>query len=271
MNDRLVKQLIIGLVYLIIFTAIGYGVYSSVKVQPVCTDGIQNGKEEGVDCGVLACGTICEASVQPLQVLYTKLILGNGDYDVVAQVSNPNTNYGSSQADYTLTVTNDLGQSNQLRGQFYILPGQTRYVAFSALKDISSPSSVALEISAVQWQKLDLLSNQNVSLAVSGKQYQKTTDKIGSQVSGAIVNESDYDFDKVDLTVVIFDSQDNIAGVSTTNLTTFLGRSQRGFVVQWPIVFADPARMDVEAVTDLFSDANFIKTNGIQEKFQKYY
>jgi len=92
MDGRAMKQLIIGLVFVLILGGIGYGIYSGLAPEVSCTDGIQNGKEEGVDCGSLACGKACEPAIMPINIISSQFFkVGQGDYDFVAQLSNPNT------------------------------------------------------------------------------------------------------------------------------------------------------------------------------------
>src|SRR3989344_956254 len=119
MGGRVQKQIIIGLVFIFIFGGIGYGIYSGLVTKASCTDGIKNGQEEGVDCGILACGKACEPAIMPINIISSQFFqVGQGDYDFVARVSNPNVSYGASRVEYS------LGSSS---GFFYIIPGQTKW------------------------------------------------------------------------------------------------------------------------------------------------
>src|SRR3989338_8254868 len=103
MDGRVQKQLIIGIVFVLILGGIGYGIYSGLVTKVSCTDGIQNGKEEGVDCGILACGKACEPAIMPINIISSQFFkVGQGDYDFVAQLSNPNVSYGASRIEYSL-------------------------------------------------------------------------------------------------------------------------------------------------------------------------
>ena len=73
MNSRLQKQLMVGLVFLLILGGIGYGIYAGLVTRASCADGIQNGKEEGVDCGSLACGKTCEPAIMPMVVISSQV------------------------------------------------------------------------------------------------------------------------------------------------------------------------------------------------------
>src|SRR3989344_6223684 len=108
MEKRVQKQLVIGFIFILIFGGISYGfVDYFLLVEPTCFDEIQNGIEEGVDCGLLACGIVCEPEIMPLNILFQKLIeVRPGDYDFVAQGNNPNSLFGASRVGYQLNFGN---------------------------------------------------------------------------------------------------------------------------------------------------------------------
>lgn len=270
-SPRFLKQLIFGIIYLVIFVAIGYGIYAWIRVEPTCFDGVQNGQEEGVDCGTIACGKLCEPQILPLQILSSKIIqVGDGDYDFVADVFNPNTAYGSGRVAYNLIITDLQGQKNQSGGEFYILPGQTKYIVKSSVKT-SEIASAEIEVVTVDWQKMDFQSD-SVTFALQNKEYQDQRQAGRSLVSGNVFNNSDYDFEKVDIAVLIFDEEGQITAVNQTDIRTFQAKTQRGFFVEWPLSLGENVgRVDVQITTNLFNNSNFIKTYGDQEKFQKYY
>jgi hypothetical protein len=261
MDGRTQKQFIIGLVFVLILGGIGYGVYSGLVAKSSCTDGIKNGKEEGVDCGTLACGKACEPAIMPIKIISSQFFkVGSGDYDFVAQLSNPNVSYGSAQLEYS------LGSNS---GFSYILPGQTKWLVLTALKMPNGVEGVQFVIMNAQWEKLDI-PNNTVNFTLRRKDYH--TAQKGTQLDAVLYNDSNFDFDKIDVAVILFDDAGGIVGVNKTDIRTFLSKSERGFNVAWPFALPAPAvRQDVEASTNLFENSNFIKNYGSQEKFQKFY
>lgn len=261
MDGRIQKQLIIGIVFILILGGIGYGVYSGFVTKPVCTDGIQNGKEEDLDCGILACDKACEPAIVPIDIISSQLIkVGPGDYDFVAQVFNPNTSYGSSRVEYSI---------GSISGFFYILPGQTKWLVLMGLKISENISNMKLVINNAQWEKLDVPDN-TVNFILKKKDYHPTTK--GTEMEAILYNDSNFDFDKIDVGVILFDEMNSIVGVGKTDIRTFVSKSERGFTVAWPFALSgNVARQDVEALTNLFENSNFIKSYGSQERFQKFY
>jgi len=261
MEARTQKQIIIATVFILILGGIVYGIYAALVTRATCTDGIKNGKEEGIDCGTLACGKACEPEIMPIQVVSSRFLkAGPGDYDFVAQVSNPNTYYGASRVEY------GLGRET---GSFFILPGQTKWIVMTALKIAEGTDGINLVIKSAQWEKLDM-SNNTVNFTLRRKDYSAV--KKGSELNGILFNNSNFDFDKVDVAVILFDDAGSIIGVNKTDIRTFLSKTERGFSVVWPFALSGKVlRQDVEASTNLFENSNFIKSYGSPERFQKFY
>ncbi len=261
MNGRFSKQLIIGLVFVLILGGIGYGIYAGLATKATCTDGIQNGKEEGVDCGTIACGKACEPAIMPINITSSQFFkVSPGDYDFVAQLSNPNVFYGASRLEYSL---------GSISGSSYILPGQTKWLVLTALKIPNEVNGIQLVIKNAQWEKLDM-PNNTVSFVLRRNDYHPV--QKGTELDTVLYNDSNFDFDKIDVAVILFDDTGSVVGVNNTNIRTFVSKSERGFSVVWPFVLPRPAvRQDVEVSTNLFENSNFIKSYGSPEKFQKFY
>lgn len=277
MGGRFAKQVIIAFIILAVVGGVGFGIYYLSSARPTCNDGIQNGKEEGVDCGLVACGAAC-IDILPLQVTVSKLLpAGENDYDFIFRVNNPNSDYGTPLAGYELSLVG-IGDTevSKTTGSFYILPGQTKYVVVS-FKTAEEISGVNVKVSSADWQRLTL--GGETQFTLKRQQYRDLVDApdgeqtIYGEFDGILFNNSDFDFDTVDVAVVLFDDSDNIIGVNRTLINRFLSQTDRYFRVRWPFeIDGSVFRADVEATTNLFENSNFIKTHGgSQEKFQRYY
>lgn len=273
MDGRTRKQLIIGLIFVLAIGGIGYGLIDQFFLtESTCFDNIQNGQEEGVDCGILVCGKVCEPAILPLNVLYQKLIeVGSGDYDFVAQVYNPNPLFAASRVKYELNIAGKGIGSLQKAGTFYVLPGQTRYIIVPNIRNNDKLTDSTFEIKEIDWGKFQ--SFEGISFPVQRKNY-TVVNKNGtfSELEAIVLNSSDFDFDKVEVGVILFSNGNNIVAINKTDIRTFLSRTERYFKVSWPVGLpANVARQDVEVVTNVFENSNFIKRYGTQERFQKYY
>lgn len=265
--SRLLKQTIIGLVFLLILVLFGYGTYELVRERPSCADGIQNGKEEGVDCGVLACGISCKPEILPLNIKEEHIFqIGLNDFDYAAAVKNPNSAYGTSNVAYDLVGRNqENNEVWRVSGSFYILPGQMRHIVVPQLV-IDEGISVQMDIRSAEWQAATLPIPQFTV------RRQSISAENGTSVEAIVFNESDYDFDRVDVSVILYDAQGNPIGAARSDIRTFLSRTERSFKVTWPAnITIDAQRADIQVTTNIFENSNFIKANGTQDKFQEYY
>lgn len=280
MDSRTQKQLIIGSIFILIIGSIGYGfVDYFFVVESTCFDKVQNGIEEGVDCGLLACGVACEPAILPLNIISQKLIeVRPQDYDFVAQINNPNSFFGASRVRYELNIGvegKEIVDSNKMplqkTGTFFILPGQTRFVIIPSIRSNDVLVGVSIDIKEVEWEKIEMFENLNFS--VQRKNYLVINKNgIFSELEGVVLNNSDFDFDKVEVGIILFDGNGEIVGINKTDIRTFLSRTERYFKVSWPTRLpANVARQDIEVLTNVFENSNFIRRYGTQERFQKYY
>ncbi len=259
---RGLKQIIVVAVYGLIVVGIGFGFYHR-QYAPSCFDNQQNGKEEGIDCGTLACGTACSAPIQPLQVQGFESVKNpSGDYDLVAQVYNPNIEYGVSNGVYSF----DDGKPYSLVNNdqvFYMLPGQTKHLVVPAL----TSEVKTVKIQRVDWQKV--ISDPHVQLVSMNERY--TPGSAQTAFETTIGNNSDFDFDAVDVVVIVKDTAGHIIATNTSLVKTLLSQTNRYVKFSWPFALPVDARVSVEIGTNVFDNANFIKTHGTQEKFQQLF
>ncbi len=227
-------------------------------------DGIKNGQEEGVDCGTLACGKACESPIQTVSVQNVQLAQTTvGDYDAAIQIHNPNSEYGVLNGSLDLVMGDQI-----LSRQFYMLPGQTKFVVLSALKNIPAGVTPMATVKSVEWEKVSApQDNPFVISRESGPSFS------GGQTmyEAIITNVSNFDFDNVDVVAVVTDGAGNLITTNTSNIQTFFSKSDRSVKMTWPFTVPSGAKVHVEASTNVFNNSNFIKTNGTQEKFQQYY
>ena len=283
LSSRLFRRMIIAGIFLAVFALTSFGLKTAITPAPTCTDGIMNGEEEGVDCGLFACGNYCEPDLDPPQVVSTKLIqagpryaegsgeAGENDYDFVAEIKNPHQQFGASEVEYELVLFN--GSENELSregGIFYILPGQTKYLIITNITTEKNVSKIDFKITSATWQRLESL--EGLNLIVRQDKYTNLGGNQGSILDAVILNESDFDFEIIEVDVLLFNSRGDIVAVNRSDIRTFLARTERSFRVIWPFRIGDTIdRIEIIPSTNLFRNSNFIKTYGSEtEKFQEY-
>lgn len=272
LSTRWLRRIIVLAVFLAVFFFTGLGLKRAVTPVPSCTDGIKNGEEEGIDCGLYACGNYCEPDLDPPKIISTKLIkAGEGDYDFVADIENPHAQFGASEVAYKLTLFNseDIELDNY-EGIFYILPGQTKHLVITHLTTEKNIQRIDFKIESAKWQKLDSLEGMN--LIIKRQNYVNLSGSSGTSLDAAILNDSDFDLEIVNVDVVLYNSQGEIAAVNRSDIRTFLARTERSFKVIWPFKIPDKiAKIEIFPSTNLFENSNYIKAYGSAvQKFQQY-
>jgi len=271
LSSRVLRRIVIAGIFLAVFSLTGLGLKRATTSIPTCTDGIMNGEEEGVDCGFSVCGKYCELELDPPQVMSTKLIeAGENDYDFVAEIKNPHQQFGASEIEYELALFN--GDDNELDkegGVFYILPGQTKYLVLTHITTEKNVQRIDFKIKSATWQELDSIEGMN--LIVKAQKYTSLSGG-GTALDVNILNDSDFDFEMVDIDVVMYNSRDDIIAVNRSDIRTFVARTERAFKVVWPFrINGLVDKIEAYPSTNLFDSSNFIKTYGSEiRKFQQY-
>lgn len=270
--NRVFKQLIYFLFFLAIIILVIWGLRVLIKVEPTCFDGIQNQMEEGIDCGG-PCEKICLESLAPLNVISSKLIqIKEGDYDFLAKVSNTNPTHGSGKVKYDVVLKDDAGSIvKTVGGEFSILPGQTRYVLVSPIQLDGIAVSAELIIKEPNWVQLTDFNVGDIKFTDRKKEYIEIKDTIFSKVEGIVFNDSDFDFDRVEILVILYDSGGEVIAVGATNVRTFANNTESFFEVNWFDPFRGAvSRIDIQTTTNVFENLNFLRTYGEDEQFQRF-
>lgn len=268
--SRYLKQIIIALIYLLILAIIVGGIYLLVRPKlPTCSDGIQNQEEAGVDCGE-PCSPCSWQLRKDLEVIFAEAIKTKDNYvDLVAKINNTNKDFGVSPFSYIFNlydVNNNLIFSKE--GGSYILPQETKYIIEQKILANSEIYNTELKIADVTWQ--EPINYQTPELLIRNPVFEKLTDL--NRVSATLENKSNYNFDKVDVSAILFGKESKILAVGKIELRTILSKESRYFEVSWffPIE-GQVEKVDVSAETNIFLDENFIeKHEEEREKFQEY-
>jgi len=92
------------------------------------------------------------------------------------------------------------------------------------------------------------------------------------KVGGSVTNNSNFDLNRVETMVLLFDQSDSVIAANRTEILTFLAKTSRGFEVTWFAPFVGQvSRVEAEANTNIFENSNFLRQYGGQERFQQFY
>lgn len=211
-------------------------------------------------------------SVQPPVIVLQKLLkISDFDYDFLAEIRNPNFDFGATEISYELNL---FGQNGELvmarKGLVSLLPGQTRYELISPLIIDKEISAAEFKFIDVSWERLKEFIPQNL-FSVRNQEFSPLPSG-QSIIRATLFNDSNFDFDRVDVNVILFDRNDDVLAVNKTDIRTFLAKTNRFFEVKWPKPFeGEISRIEINAYTNVFKNENFIKEHGTQEKFQRFY
>ncbi len=267
--NRLSKQLLYGLVFLAIIGIIVWWLYRLAVPAPTCTDGIQNQGEEGVDCGAV-CGKSCPPALIPLENNGVQLIHNaDGYWDALAYLENPNGVYGASRVDYVFKATGAAGNVLATRTGFtYVNPAQPKYLVFPLGKLSTAPASAALTFdpTAVQWAALTVDAAGTVQFAVRNEDLAASA--TGVRYTATITNRSAFDFDSVDVAVLLEDAGNHVLAAGPTVLRTLTAGETRGITVDWPFAVPGATHVQTFVGTNVFSNANYLRTYGSPTRVQ---
>lgn len=250
------KRIIFIVLYIILFVAAGFLLYKLVSPAPTCTDGKKNQDEREVDCGGQCKPCRSNVQTQELRVSETAFVDGgNGTYDVVARIVNPNYLTGLDSFPYEIQLKDESGNviaSRKANG--FILPADSKYLVEIGLRPMEGKvlKSAEIVIGKAQWKELTDISNPQ--LDVNNKKYEKNSAGFGSVVSGVVKNNSPYDLDSLNVVVVARDQYGKVLGLNVTKKEAIRAKEERSFMVSWPLDFkAEVSKLEIEAQSNIYS------------------
>lgn len=227
---------------------------------PTCVDEIQNQNETGVDCGGVC--SPCFSTVQDLKIKKAEFVFGgNGTYDAVVRISNPNGNAGSPKFSYKAELKGEAGNVIDTKsGQSYIMPAEDKYIPMIgfAVGESQRPTNISFEIMETEWKHFN--ERQQPPFSISSKGFKPGEGISGGEAYGIVRNESPYDFGNIRVVVVLRDLAGNLLGVNTRQIQTVRSGEARDFPMSWPYRLpGEVASVEVEAETNIYDEENFLR------------
>ena len=265
--NRFAKRLLIIIIYLILFFVIGLLLYLVFKAKPTCFDGKINQGENEIDCGgpCRVCKEIPQ--VESLIILEKSFVIGasgGGKYDLMAKIENPNNEYGSPKFHYQFALKDSAGQVLvQKEGDNFILPAGTKYIIETNIETQSVPSDIEIKITDdIVWDKFSGYGqHEEPQLNIYNKRYNLISSGAGfSEVYGLLRNESLFDFNLVNINIILRDGTSKLVALNKTDMRTVGSGEERDFRLVWPYSFpGDVQNIEMEAEANVFDSQNFIK------------
>lgn len=262
--SRAAKRFLIASTFLALVALIGIGVYFAFfKVPETCFDGKRNQNEAGTDCGGV-CQSACQEKIVGEALILKEIVFvpaANGNYDVLAQVYNPNQTIGASTFAYVVELRDSAGRVLATRtGKSSILPQEYKYLLELGLPAESSPSTATLQITMPEWTRFSGY-REKPAVNIYQKRYSRISSGAGfSEALGLLANESPYDFRSIIVKVILRDVQGRPLAFNQTEMRTVRSQEERDFRLVWPTAFpGDVERLEMEVDADVYNSDNFIR------------
>lgn len=274
-GKRILKRTVIIIIYLAIFSLIGTGLYYIFRTDPSCNDGKQNQGEAGIDCGG-SCSAKCEEmpKIENVRVLEKNFLpVGDGKYDAIAKIDNPNSQFGVAQFEYSFNLLDGSGNIiSQKEGSSFILPAETKYILAFNLASSAQPESIDIKIRSFKWTKF--LEYEEPLIQIYSKEFNLVN--AGSNfaiLKAKIKNLSGYDFRTITVKTVIRNERNVPVALNQTSVNDVKVNEEREIIFNWgnsfPLGSGTPS-IEIEAEADFFSNENFMQQHGSAGQYKSY-
>lgn len=257
--NRGLKRVIIISIFLSFFVIIGVIGWIVTRKAPTCFDGKKNGNEAGVDCGGICKPCEIQKKTKPLEIVDKSIVYGGeGRYDAVVTIKNPNTLYGASTIRYTISLISADGKTIMKKtGEDFILPTQERFFVETNIESDVVPKDLNISIDYVNWVKF--VDYEDPDFLVQNIRYGKVNNGINYAEAFALIrNNSDFDFREVRVFVVIKDENGKPIAVNGTTMGNFQARDERDFTLSWPYRFPGIiSDIEIGVYVNVFDSQNF--------------
>ncbi len=235
----------IAIVLAIIFTTVFYKA-------PSCVDGVQNQKEEGIDCGG-SCAYLCAALEQPPTVLFTKALTNNaGRTDIVASIENKNATAAAKNVPYRVTLYGaDQVLVQEVSGTLDLPPGATETVFIPGVtsgKQAVASAFLDIAPSAPQW--FTMTTDPRVVPSVSNVTQSGTPG--APRIEAVLANGSAAALENVQVIVLVRDTRNDVIAASKTIVPTIPAQGTAKAIFTWNGAFSGvPASIEVTPIIPL--------------------
>lgn len=262
--SRMIRRFVILFVFFSFNAILVLGIYFAfIKAPETCVDQKQNQNEEGIDCGGICTNACIVATVgQNIQVKEVAFVLGGeGRYDVLAKVFNPNENIGATSFRYVFELR-DMGGAvlTSRSGTGYVLPQEIKSLIELNVDSPATPGQVSLQITDVVWEQLSGYQEKPI-VNIYQRRSNLVTDGFGYyEAYGLLSNESPYDFRSIIVKIILRDASGKPVALNTHRMDTVRAHESRDFKLVWPLSFSGVVAMtDMEIDADVYHSENFVQ------------
>ncbi len=245
--------LIIGIVLLLLISLI---IRQALNRTPTCFDGIQNGTENGIDCGG-ECQLVCREDIRNIVVWWERPFkVSHGVYNVVAYFENQNLDSGIKEVTYEFRLYDkeNILVSQPIVGTTFVEPNKRSAVFESGIATGDNEAYTAFfRVSSVQdWEKTD--QSFSYGLFQVGEPV-LTNQDTAPKLSAPVENKTFYNFTDVPVVAILYNQEDNAIAASRTFIDTINQGTTENVYYSWPEPFGDVvSRIEIIPRIDPFID-----------------
>jgi hypothetical protein len=231
------RQIQYGLGLIVALAIIGVGGYFGFFYHvPSCTDGVINGKEEGVDCGG-ACQRLCTGPL--VSVVWARSVkVAPGAYHAVALVKNPDT-AAKGVVPYKVSLFDSGNILVATReGTINLGPGDVAPL-FEPNIDTGNrvPARTFIDIGRGAWERGTRMTSPVRIVPTSSADDANTN----LSLSATIQNTGSTIVPQVTVTALLYDASSTLVAASQTTVESLAAREGRAITFTWQSPFTSPA------------------------------
>ena len=251
------KFLYIGIVGGLLLVWFVIFVLPDLQNPPSCTDGIQNGKEFGVDCGG-DCPRFCSAQALDLVNRWSRVFrVVPGRYNIVAMVENQNVDAAISEIDYEFRLYDeDNVFVGRRTGSTYILPNNKTAIFESGVitgDRVPARTDFAFTQTPLWLQTPREYAN---SFSVTASNIRMQDSFTNPTLTATIKNNSQFGIFDFDVIAVLYNQENNVIAVSRTFVEELDQSEEYGVFFTWQDSFSEePVRIEILPQVNVFSQA----------------
>jgi len=239
------KSVYAGIIAVILIGAVGIPGFLYFYKAPTCSDGVQNGNEQGIDCGG-SCEKLCQSSFLSPSVAWARFQeVAPNLYNIAAYVINPNVSAQANAVPYHLALYDDHGILITDTTGTVTLPPHRNTLAFQGAISTGKriPAKALFEFTAPpEWYKQD---DTLQSLTINDKKYSEDAD--GASLIVTLGNTSVQAIGRLSVYVALYDKDGNALGFSKTIIDQVPGKGTAVAPFTWPQSF-DGKVISIEAL-----------------------
>ncbi len=237
-----ILALIIVASFLVIFFVFFYK-------RETCSDGIQNQKEEGIDCGG-PCSNLCVKHNNPV-ILWTRWskVSNTETYNLLTYGQNPNTGYGAYDVPYTYEIYDKKNLLIYSGSGVAYIPSLNNFVILNDGIFIGDKVPVRVDFkinySKIVWQPIG---ERELGIVAINKNLIDEDSKPKLYVT--LENQTINPLKDIESYAILYDENNNAVAFSKTKVDVINKNSREDIVFTWPSKFSVPI-VKIEVISEV--------------------